>query len=169
MQKFQVSSGYDRSAKHRLLSCADRQTRQCSSAPAWVAAAAGCCAGSSGRGHPINQALALMRLKAESAKLQSTASPGEMMPLTWRPIRCSRAGRQGTSHVQFGVGRSDIRPPSISARLQPRSARLQPRRRGVREAGPAARREKCFKLPIRSAIPIFPQSISPTRYSACSG
>jgi hypothetical protein len=53
--------GYDRSAEHRLLGCAHRQTWQCPFARAWVAAAAGCCAGSSRRGNPINQALALMR------------------------------------------------------------------------------------------------------------
>ena len=36
--------GYDRSAKHRLLRSAHHQTRQCSPARAWLAAAAGCCA-----------------------------------------------------------------------------------------------------------------------------
>jgi hypothetical protein len=67
----------------------------------------------------------------------------------YRPPVCSTGSR-----APWEAGRSDSRRPSISAGLQPR-------RRGVRggpaprgEAGPAARREKCFKLPIRN--PDFP-------------
>jgi 2-haloalkanoic acid dehalogenase type II len=64
--------GYDGSAERWLFGSAHRQTGQCSAARAWVAATAGCRGGSAGRGHAIDQALALIVFAPNSVRGTAT-------------------------------------------------------------------------------------------------